>query len=60
MMSENSSSKGSVASSVRSNKSRMIKSTNGHDEVKQHLVKRGQLDSEFLTKQPVVVRVYLL
>lgn len=60
MMSDNSSSGVSVASSVRSNKSRLIKSTNGHDQVKQSLVKRAQLDSEFLTKQNVFVRVYLL
>lgn len=60
MMSDNSSSRVSGTSSVRSNKSRMIKSTNGHDQVKQSLVKRAQMDSEFLTKQNVFVRVYLL
>lgn len=50
MMSDNTSSGVSGVSSVRSNKSRMIKSTNGHDQVKQSLVKRAQMDSEFLTK----------
>ena len=38
----------------------MIKSTNGKDQVCQKLVKRGQLDSEFLLKQNVIVRIYIL
>lgn len=46
--------------SLKKAKSKSKLSVNGVDSIEQTLVKRDQLDNEFMVKQSIVVRVYIL